>query len=403
MGVLSQEDIDRRIAGLGNQVDTVGASLADLDGDVTLKLLASATLTGPTAAEWARVSPRLALLWACYGALKDKLAQVVALRAARPRLRAEDLEALSYQLLGDSVALPPDPTVPVARSLTTSQRMASLAWVQDAMATMFHDVVSVVDRVGAAWAALPRLDALDADLTGLTQSAGQAGLKPPPEAAAARARITDLRGRLRADPLGADPAQVAAIEAQMRAAAEVLAAAKLAHDELAGRLAATGEVLAATGGLAGQLRTARAEASEKIAGIAAGTADADGLQARVTHLRANLDDVTALARADWQEAHRLLGELDQQADALQAETAAALRAVREPMARRDELRGRLDAYHAKALAIGLAEDAALDQRYARAKDLVYTAPCDLVAAEAAVRAYSTGLSGGLSRPRDVAG
>lgn len=396
MGALSLEDIDRRIAGLSGQVDTMGASLADLDGDVTLKLLASATLSGRTAAEWARVSPRLALLWACYGALKDKLAEVVALRA-RPRLRAEDLEALSNQLLGDSVVLPPDPTTPVARSLTTTQRVASLAWVQDAMATMFHDVVSVVDRVGAAWGALPRLDALDGDLTGLIQSAGQAGLIAPADVAGARARITDLRDRLRADPLGADPTQVPAIEEQVRAATQALAAAKLARDELAGKLAATGGVLDSAAALVGQLRAAWDETAQKIA-APAGMADVAALQVRVTRLRANLDNVTALAHADWQEAHRLLGALDQQAAALQADSSAALAALREPMARRNELRGRLDAYHAKALAIGRAEDSALGQLYEAAQRLVYTAPCDLGAAEAAVRAYSTALS----RPRDAA-
>lgn len=396
MGALSLEDIDRRIAGLSGQVDTMGASLADLDGDVTLKLLASATLSGRTAAEWARVSPRLALLWACYGALKDKLAEVVALRA-RPRLRAEDLEALSNQLLGDSVVLPPDPTTPVARSLTTTQRVASLAWVQDAMATMFHDVVSVVDRVGAAWGALPRLDALDGDLTGLIQSAGQAGLIAPADVAGARARITDLRDRLRADPLGADPTQVPAIEEQVRAATQALAAAKLARDELAGKLAATGGVLDSAAALVGQLRAAWDETAQKIA-APAGMADVAALQVRVTRLRANLDNVTALAHADWQEAHRLLGALDQQAAALQADSSAALAALREPMARRNELRGRLDAYHAKALAIGRAEDSALGQLYEAAQRLVYTAPCDLGAAEAAVRAYSTALS----RQRDAA-
>lgn len=396
MGALSLEDIDRRIAGLSGQVDTMGASLADLDGDVTLKLLASATLSGRTAAEWARVSPRLALLWACYGALKDKLAEVVALRA-RPRLRAEDLEALSNQLLGDSVVLPPDPTTPVARSLTTTQRVASLAWVQDAMATMFHDVVSVVDRVGAAWGALPRLDALDGDLTGLIQSAGQAGLIAPADVAGARARITDLRDRLRADPLGADPTQVPAIEEQVRAATQALAAAKLARDELAGKLAATGGVLDSAAALVGQLRAAWDETAQKIA-APAGMADVAALQVRVTRLRANLDNVTALAHADWQEAHRLLGALDQQAAALQADSSAALAALREPMARRNELRGRLDAYHAKALAIGRAEDSALGQLYEAAQRIVYTAPCDLGAAEAAVRAYSTALS----RPRDAA-
>src|SRR5262249_43118478 len=54
---------------------------------------------------------------------------------------------------------------------------------------------------------------------------------------------------------------------------------------------------------------------------------------------------------------------------------------------RDELRGLLDAYRAKAGRLGAAEDAALDASYRHAHDLLWTAPCDLAAASAAVTGY----------------
>ena len=60
---LSLEDIDARIASLRAEIDTTGSSLAALDGDITLKLLASAKLSGRTAAEWNTVSPDIPLLW----------------------------------------------------------------------------------------------------------------------------------------------------------------------------------------------------------------------------------------------------------------------------------------------------------------------------------------------------
>jgi hypothetical protein len=66
--------------------------------------------------------------------------------------------------------------------------------------------------------------------------------------------------------------------------------------------------------------------------------------------------------------------------------------VKDPLDARNELRGRLDAYHAKALAIGLAEDEQLTRVYERAKELLFTAPCDVAGAEAAVREYQQGLS-----------
>ena len=105
-----------------------------------------------------------------------------------------------------------------------------------------------------------------------------------------------------------------------------------------------------------QARTARAEASQKILGITNGTVDADALAARLRLLRTNLQSITSVGQGDWQEARRLLGQLDQQTAALRDEVTLALGAVKGPLDTRNELRGRLDAYHAKALAIGLAED-----------------------------------------------
>ena len=55
--------------------------------------------------------------------------------------------------------------------------------------------------------------------------------------------------------------------------------------------------------------------------------------------------------------------------------------------RREELRGLLDAYQARAARLGGAEDTDLDARYARARELLWTAPCDLSAATAAVTGY----------------
>jgi hypothetical protein len=61
--------------------------------------------------------------------------------------------------------------------------------------------------------------------------------------------------------------------------------------------------------------------------------------------------------------------------------------LRGPLDRRDELRGLLGAYRAKAAGLGGAEDVALPARYRRAQDLLWTAPCDLAAADQAVREY----------------
>jgi hypothetical protein len=397
---LSLEDIDARIASLQAEIDTTGSSLAALDGDITLKLLASAKLSGRTAAEWNAVSPDIPLLWGYYGALKDKVAEVVALRGTKARLRTEQVEELSAQLVGDSVAVPPDPGQAGSRTLTgTALQKTSIAGLQSTMATMYRDIASVVDRVCAAWTALPRLDTLDTTLTGLIQTAGGSGIKPPAEIAQARSRIALLRTQVHADPLAADLSGVDAVARQVETATEVLRAAVAARGELAGQLTAAAQALEAIDTLIDQARAARAEASQKILGATFGTVDADALAARLNFLRTNLRSITSVGQGDWQEARRLLGQLDQQTAALRDEVTLALGAVKGPLDTRNELRGRLDAYHAKALAIGLAEDEGLTQVYERARTLLFTAPCDVAGAEAAVREYQQGLS----RPRAARG
>jgi hypothetical protein len=79
---------------------------------------------------------------------------------------------------------------------------------------------------------------------------------------------------------------------------------------------------------------------------------------------------------------------------LERDVAAALRRAQvelieagRPLRDRAELRGRLSAYRAKAAGLGRIEDLALEQRYQRARTLLWHAPCDLAAAAGAVAQY----------------
>lgn len=65
----------------------------------------------------------------------------------------------------------------------------------------------------------------------------------------------------------------------------------------------------------------------------------------------------------------------------------AVRRFSAPLARRDELRGLLQAFRDKAASAGLSEHEALDPRYAAARDILWTAPCDLTVAETHVGDY----------------
>ena len=71
--------------------------------------------------------------------------------------------------------------------------------------------------------------------------------------------------------------------------------------------------------------------------------------------------------------------------------AAALGAARErfaaPLQEREDLRGLLGAYHDRAASKGLAEDAALEDRYRPAHEALWSAPCDLTIARSLVAEY----------------
>ena len=81
------------------------------------------------------------------------------------------------------------------------------------------------------------------------------------------------------------------------------------------------------------------------------------------------------------------------AERLQRDNEACLHANLVPIAARNELRGRLDAYRAMAHDRGLIEDHEVSRRYDAAHDALFTAPTDLVEAAALVRQYREALPG----------
>ncbi|HVT69403.1 MAG TPA: hypothetical protein VHF26_16755, partial [Trebonia sp.] len=100
------------------------------------------------------------------------------------------------------------------------------------------------------------------------------------------------------------------------------------------------------------------------------------------------DSLTALASAGrWSRLAAELSDCRARLDEANSQTRATERLVASALGQRDELRGMLDAYKAKAARLGAAEDPALAELYARAQALLWTAPCDLQVAADAVTAY----------------
>jgi hypothetical protein len=125
----------------------------------------------------------------------------------------------------------------------------------------------------------------------------------------------------------------------------------------------------------------RAAAKIAAAALPAEPAEPADLAARL----AGLD--TLLAAGRWTRLAADLDDLERELAATAAAFRDTERAVAGAMSRRDELRGLLGAYQAKAARLGAAEDPGLTQLRDRARELLWTAPCDLTAAAGAVTSY----------------
>jgi chromosome segregation ATPase len=206
--------------------------------------------------------------------------------------------------------------------------------------------------------------------------------------AAADTSLTNLRETLNTDPLalwGAGRADTTRLDRLREQVAAVAARAnELARlrDGAGRRIAALAAAIAAARAARQDAAAAQDRAAAKIAAAAPQPLpDLGGL----TSALSALPDLQAAGR--W-------ARLDSELDALEKDTATATQRCREAdraavaqLDRREELRGLLDAYKAKAAGLGAAENAELEAAYEQARGVLWTAPCDLAVAAAAVTAY----------------
>jgi len=262
------------------------------------------------------------------------------------------------------------------------------------MRRAFAGVTEVVAAAEQVWNEIAgRLDASAAELGHLTPTAAALGDEElTAQLAAAQAALARLRDTLNSDPLAlwqpGPPARVDTAEADRLRTAVAAAAAQAT--ELARLRDGAGQRIAALSTAAATARSAAADAATAWQRAAARITAAAmppppqppaDMSARLAELRTLLDG------GRWT---RLATELDQVGKELAVATATARdaeRAVTALLNRRAELRGLLDAYQAKSARLGAAEDQALAQRYDHARDLLWTAPCDLTAAADAVTGY----------------
>ncbi len=391
---LSRDAADQILAGLGAAHDRIAAAMFAIDGQPALAFLRGGTLSGATAARWNTLRPEVDRLWAHFTVLSDALARARGIRGGQ---RPDDPQWTELSRLLQEPAIGLDAAdLPAEGSGAPPVRWVRLWDLAQQLEQRCGGMGSFLSEVDTAWSVVagrvaPLTEAVDA------AGALAAELGAPALAEAVRRRLAEVHDRELTDPLAAAPGGrlAEAAEARLR---ELGVEVERLRERLTGMARLRDgypQRIAALRALADDVAAAEQAVADAFARTAEKIAEPGlpPLPASAAVLRARVSDLERLGRdASWAELADALAVAEQSAHRAR-ERAGELRGLADGLiARRDELRGRLDAYRAKAAATGLAEDGELAQRYEQAHELLFTAPCQLREATRAVRAYQEALA-----------
>ncbi|MBB1246353.1 hypothetical protein GL263_22755 [Streptomyces durbertensis] len=399
--VMSREEADRALARLTAEREAIESSLLSLQDHAGRRLLEGAELTGTTRHRWASAEHAVSLLWTQFDAYGRALARAQEIRGRRRWPNRDDLVELTALLRGEGVTVSGGTAGAAGGRLAERLSLESLVERMNAGYARALDVVVAADSV---WSALPaRIDLLSAELQRIRSLAGSVGVRPGEhpagdDLAEITTELTALRAEVISDPLAfwlpesgsSVPGSGRPDTVRYDRAARALEDVRREIDAVLGvrqdaeqRLAGLRDVLSRADRTLAEARTARGEVLAKIASF-----DVPAVSGPPTAL---YEELAAAAeyrrRARWHRLSPLLDSLEQRAEDELRRAREALSAVTAPLAVRAELRGRLDAYRAKVAEHGLADDPLLAERYEFARRLLWSAPCDLRAAESAVLRY----------------
>jgi hypothetical protein len=381
-------ELDQALERLRAATDRAGANLLELDQSPSHTLLAAARLEGVSAERWAEAEEALAGLFQSYAALSAVVEAAVSARgtgATVPAARRAELEQL---LLGSSVELS-ERAVPIGeRDLFSASRTIRRCTPDQLLASMaqpFSVARTVIVTAGEAWeTGGPLFQSLREQLADLAECGELAIVED--DLAGAELRLERLEQTLVGDPLTFDAASVDALRAEVDAMVAASGDARRIRDDFAGEMASARVALAALQRAADDDQREYPEVRARFVAVSP-----PPVLALVT-LGDQLDRIAALAAtgawasvqaqlADWR---RRLATDQQQVEGHRAE-------LQDLLERRRRLRGRLDAYTAKAAAAGCVEDEHLERLRHDAETLLYAAPADLAQAEDGLRRYQQSL------------
>jgi hypothetical protein len=419
--VMDRDEVDRALARLGAEREAIETSLLALQDHAGRRLLEGAELTGVTQERWRSTEASITLLWTYFDAYTAALRTAREIRARRRWSSREDLVELTELLNGDSVTVAGSATA-TANAPTlhgTGNKLSerySLATLVDRMNELYATSLDMVVAADAVWSALPaRIDLLAAELQRTRRLAHSVGVRPGEHPAGddlerITRTLTKLREQVVSDPLafwqaaegssapGGGRPDTTVYDREARALEDVrreIDAVLTVRQDAEKRIVRLRDVLSRADRTLAEARTARGEVLAKIAAT-----EVPVVSGPPTALQEQLAAAAEYRRqAQWHRLSPLLESLEQKAEDELLRARESLTAVTAPLAVRAELRGRLDAYKAKVARHGFAEDTLLVERYEKARRMLWSAPCDLRAAEQAVLRYQQAAAELLGGPR----
>jgi hypothetical protein len=392
---MNRDEIDRTLTRRKSERERITKVLLELEDHQGYQLLKGTRLTGATERSWAAISGRMATLWKLFDAHGKVLGEAEELRARHNKPGQVQLAELTRLLTGTSVELVSEEIPLEERTLLgPTGEWLTLEAVIERMTPLYEETAGLVAAVNEVWSALlTRLAEVEETARAVEALHTSLGVRDP--------RFEELSGLLaavretvRSDPMSlasgdtADTTRIDAIGTDLAALRGRLEDALRIRDEHDARARGIEAAI-------GLVETAEQEAAEARDRVLAkiDSPALPGLPASSAALRDRLAALEGLrGEGRWIDLATRAAEVEQAAATALDQARRTTALIDGLLERRDELRGRLDAYKAKAGRLGLAEDAELTGLHQRAHDLLWTSPCDLRGATVALADYQRAIA-----------
>lgn len=368
-------ELDGHLERLRDAVRRVGANLIELEAAPARAMLDTVALDGATAVRWSDGRATLAQLFGWYASLMAVLDIAVATRGTRPSVPASKVTTLTELLLGPSVALS-DGSIPLAgRELLSHSRAIARVTPDELlehMADGYRNVRDVVVDVARAWdELLLRAEMARAQASALAELIDDADRTATSQLDGWMTELDELCGRLATDPLSVDAGSLERIEdEQSRVAHERAAVNELRRTWPQAAIAARSR-LDRLEALVDSTAVQHRETARRVVG-------AVGVPVARDALSYALDRIEDAARdGQWAVVSSELDRWSATVETTNREVRDGAAADLALLEDRRQLRGLLDAYIAKARALGRLEEAGVGHLLAAAQDELYQAPTDL--------------------------